>query len=75
MILSLVPRSGREAIARLLKADKVLAEVDEQERAAYEDRAAKSTSGGRRRRADGGARAEPPRSSQSSRQAGQRERW
>jgi NADP-dependent 3-hydroxy acid dehydrogenase YdfG len=43
-ILSLVPRSGREAIARLMKADKVLAEVDEQERAAYEDRAAHSTS-------------------------------
>jgi len=44
VILNLVPRSGREAIARLMKADKVLAEVDEQERAAYEDRAAKSTS-------------------------------
>ncbi|MEZ5074011.1 MAG: SDR family oxidoreductase [Solirubrobacterales bacterium] len=43
-ILSLVPRSGREAIARFLKADKVLAEADAQERAAYEDRAAKSTS-------------------------------
>jgi NADP-dependent 3-hydroxy acid dehydrogenase YdfG len=43
-ILSLVPRSGREAIARLLKADKVLAEADERERAAYEERAAKSTS-------------------------------
>ena len=43
-ILSLVPRSGREAIARILKADKVLAEADEQERADYEDRAAKSTS-------------------------------
>ena len=43
-ILNLVPRSGREAIARLMKADKVLAEVDEQERAAYEDRAAHSTS-------------------------------
>lgn len=42
VILNLVPRSGREAIARLMKADKVLAEVDEQERAAYEDRAAKS---------------------------------
>ena len=42
-ILTLVPRSGREAIARFMKADKVLAEVDEQERAAYEDRAAKST--------------------------------
>jgi hypothetical protein len=45
VILNLVPRSGREAIARFMKADKVLAEVDEQERAAYEDRAAKSTTG------------------------------
>jgi len=43
-ILSLVPRSGREAIARMLKADKVLSEVDERERAAYEERAARSTS-------------------------------
>ena len=30
VILNLVPRSGREAIARFMKADKVLAEVDEQ---------------------------------------------
>jgi NADP-dependent 3-hydroxy acid dehydrogenase YdfG len=44
VILSLVPRSGREAIARFLKADKVLADADERERAAYEERAAKSTS-------------------------------
>ena len=43
VILTLVPRSGREAIARFMKADKVLADVDEQQRAAYEDRAAKST--------------------------------
>jgi NADP-dependent 3-hydroxy acid dehydrogenase YdfG len=43
-ILSLVPRSGREAIARLLKADKVLAEADERQRAAYEERVARSTS-------------------------------
>ena len=35
--------AGREAIARFMKADKVLAEVDEKERAAYEDRAAHST--------------------------------
>jgi len=54
-ILSLVPRSGREAIARLMKADKVLAEVDEQERAAYEARAARSTS-----EAAAGAEAEQP---------------
>lgn len=43
--LNLVPRSGREAIAKAMKADKVLAEVDERERAAYEERAAKSTDG------------------------------
>lgn len=42
-VLSLVPRSGREAIARFMKADKVLWEVDENQRAAYEDRAAHST--------------------------------
>lgn len=45
VVLNLVPRSGREAIARAMKADKVLAEVDERERAAYEERAAKSTDG------------------------------
>jgi NADP-dependent 3-hydroxy acid dehydrogenase YdfG len=43
VVLNLVPRSGREAIARIMKADKVLAEVDEQKRAAYEERAAHST--------------------------------
>ena len=43
VVLNLVPRKGREAIARFMKADKVLAEVDEKERAAYEDRAAHST--------------------------------
>ena len=43
VVLNLVPRSGREAIARFMKADKVLAEVDEKERAAYEERAAHST--------------------------------
>ena len=44
VVLNLVPRRGREAIAHLLKADKVLAEVDESKRAAYEERAAHSTS-------------------------------
>jgi NADP-dependent 3-hydroxy acid dehydrogenase YdfG len=43
VVLNLVPRSGREAIAKAMKADKVLAEVDERERAAYEERAAHST--------------------------------
>ncbi len=42
-VLSLLPRSGREAIARAMKADKVLLEVDEGHRAAYEERAAHST--------------------------------
>ena len=42
-VLTLVPRSGREAIARFMKADKVLWEVDDNARAAYEDRAAHST--------------------------------
>ncbi len=41
--LNMVPRSGREAIAKALKADKVLAEVDDSKRASYEDRAAHST--------------------------------
>jgi short-subunit dehydrogenase len=43
VVLNLVPRRGREAIAHFMKADKVLAEVDEAKRAAYEDRAAHST--------------------------------
>ncbi len=40
--LQLLPRGGREAVARLLKADKVLAEADPTVRAGYEDRAARS---------------------------------
>jgi NADP-dependent 3-hydroxy acid dehydrogenase YdfG len=39
-VMNIVPRRGREAIARFLKADKVLAEADPAARAAYEDRAA-----------------------------------
>jgi len=39
--LSLVPRSGREKMAKVLKADKILAEPDQAARAAYEERAAK----------------------------------
>lgn len=42
-VMNLMPRGGREAVARLLKADKVLAEPDKAKRAAYEDRAAHST--------------------------------
>ena len=41
-LMQLLPRGGREAIARALKADKVLAETDSSARAAYEDRAAHS---------------------------------
>jgi NADP-dependent 3-hydroxy acid dehydrogenase YdfG len=44
-IVGILPRSGREAIARALNADKVLAEADQKERAAYEDRAAHSEPG------------------------------
>ena len=42
--MTLVPRRGREAIARFLKADDVLSTPDRSVRAAYEDRAAHSRS-------------------------------
>lgn len=41
-VLGLLPRTGREAFARALKADKVLAEADPNARRAYELRAAQS---------------------------------
>ena len=41
--MTVIPRRGREAVARLLKADKILAEPDKSTRASYEDRAAHST--------------------------------
>jgi short-subunit dehydrogenase len=41
-VMSVLPRGGREAVSRLLKADKVLAQVDDNARAAYELRASKS---------------------------------
>jgi NADP-dependent 3-hydroxy acid dehydrogenase YdfG len=44
-VMQLMPRRGREAIARALRADKVLAEVDDTKRKAYEDRAARSEPG------------------------------
>jgi hypothetical protein len=44
-VLGLLPRSGREAFARALKADKVLAEADPNARRAYELRAAHSEPG------------------------------
>ena len=43
-MMNLLPRRGREAIARLLKADDILATPDKGARAAYEDRAAHSQS-------------------------------
>ena len=44
-VMTLLPRSGREAIARALKADQVLAGADANARAAYEERAARSEPG------------------------------
>ena len=44
-VMQLLPRRGREAMARALRADKVLSEVDDAERASYEDRAARSEPG------------------------------
>ena len=44
-VLTLVPRRGREGLARLLKADKVLAEADPTARADYERRASESEPG------------------------------
>jgi NADP-dependent 3-hydroxy acid dehydrogenase YdfG len=41
-VLQLLPRRGRDAVARMLNADKVLAGADHVERAAYEERAAHS---------------------------------
>jgi len=43
--MQLLPRSGREAVVRALKADQVLAGADADARAAYEARAAKSQPG------------------------------
>jgi len=44
-VMTLMPRAGREAIARALKADQVLWNADPKARAAYEDRAAHSEPG------------------------------
>jgi hypothetical protein len=43
--MGILPRSGREAVARALKADKVLASADADARRAYELRAAHSDPG------------------------------
>lgn len=45
LVLNLLPRRGREAVGRLLNADKVLAQPDRAARAAYEERAAHSEPG------------------------------
>jgi len=47
--MQLLPRRGREAVARMLKADTVLTEVDEEARAAYEKRIARETASERER--------------------------
>ena len=44
-VMNLVPRRGREAIVKALRADKVLAEADSAARRQYEDRAAHSEPG------------------------------
>jgi NADP-dependent 3-hydroxy acid dehydrogenase YdfG len=43
-VMNLLPRRGREAISRFLKADDILATPDRGRRASYEDRAAQSQS-------------------------------
>jgi NADP-dependent 3-hydroxy acid dehydrogenase YdfG len=40
-VMGVLPRAGREAVARALNADKVLAQPDQTQRAAYEERAAR----------------------------------
>jgi NADP-dependent 3-hydroxy acid dehydrogenase YdfG len=44
-VMQLLPRRAREAVGRLLNVDKVLAEPDKAQRAAYEERAARSEPG------------------------------
>jgi NADP-dependent 3-hydroxy acid dehydrogenase YdfG len=44
-VMHVLPRGGREALSRALKADKVLAQVDEGRRRAYELRASRSEPG------------------------------
>jgi NADP-dependent 3-hydroxy acid dehydrogenase YdfG len=44
-VMNILPRSGREALSRAMKADKVLAQLDEGQRAAYELRASQSEPG------------------------------
>lgn len=51
-LISLLPRSWREALGRLLKVDKLMTEVDHSARHAYESRAAQSRVEGREREAE-----------------------
>lgn len=44
-VMTVLPRGGREALSRAMKADTVLAQIDEGQRAAYELRAASSEPG------------------------------
>jgi NAD(P)-dependent dehydrogenase (short-subunit alcohol dehydrogenase family) len=44
-VVSLLPRRGREALARLMKVDKLMTEVDHTARSAYEERVAHSEPG------------------------------
>jgi NADP-dependent 3-hydroxy acid dehydrogenase YdfG len=44
-VMNVLPRGGREAMSRAMKADKVLAQVDEGQRRAYELRASQSEPG------------------------------
>jgi hypothetical protein len=61
-VLQLLPRRGREAVGRLLNVDKVLAESDKAQRAAYEARAARSEPGLEPQETDAGAAEEQPES-------------
>jgi len=45
VVASLLPRAGREALARAVRADKVLAEADPEKRAEYEQRARRDVRG------------------------------
>lgn len=56
-VLSLLPRSWREALGRAMKVDKLMLEVDHGARRAYEERAAESTGGAA---GEGAGEAAPP---------------
>lgn len=59
-VMQLLPRRGREAVSRLLNVDKVLAEPDKAERAAYEERAAHSEPGLEPDKVEAGSTEEQP---------------